>query len=207
MAGGYYGKVPMRGDFISHGLPFAMVERLHEWLAEGLAGAQAVLGARWDDLYLTAPIWHFAWPADLCGDVLAGVMLPSVDAVGRRFPLLALGFATAEAAHLALAGGDWYAAAETVLLSALADGATMADFQRDMAALPSLPATPTMPLHALAARTPLPAGQSLWWTAGAPHLPPALLAIGGWPSAADFALLMGDGAAAPDRLRPWPPAP
>lgn len=42
----------------------------------------------WDALYMSAPIWRFSLSAGLAGPgAMMGVLMPSVDRVGRRFPL------------------------------------------------------------------------------------------------------------------------
>ncbi len=59
------------------------------WLQDGMATARERLGDRagrtlWDG----APPWRFALPAGACGpDAVVGVLLPSEDMVGRRFPI------------------------------------------------------------------------------------------------------------------------
>ena len=58
------------------------------WLQECLAASRAALGERWLDIYLTSPAWRFACAAGACGPApVVGVMVPSVDRVGRYFPL------------------------------------------------------------------------------------------------------------------------
>jgi type VI secretion system protein ImpM len=47
-----------------------------------------MLGDGWLDTYLTSPAWRFAFGAGACGDApIVGVMVPSVDRVGRYFHL------------------------------------------------------------------------------------------------------------------------
>jgi len=43
---------------------------------------------RWLEAYLTSPVWRFVLSPGICGDgAYGGVMVPSVDRVGRYFPL------------------------------------------------------------------------------------------------------------------------
>jgi len=50
--------------------------------------APASSGEDWLDSYLTAPIWRFLLSSGVCGQMpMLGVMMPSVDRVGRYFPL------------------------------------------------------------------------------------------------------------------------
>lgn len=86
---GWYGKLPALGDFSSRRLPAAMVDQCDAWLSAGLAASQQALGPQWLDTYLTAPVWRFAWAPGVAGPTWwLGVLMPSVDRVGRYFPLL-----------------------------------------------------------------------------------------------------------------------
>ena len=85
---GWFGKLPMLGDFASRRLPDAFIRPWDDWLQPSLAAAKESIGERWLDLYLTFPVWRFVMPAGLVGDAgWIGVFLPSVDRVGRCFPL------------------------------------------------------------------------------------------------------------------------
>jgi type VI secretion system protein ImpM len=87
-APGFYGKIPSHGDFLSRRLPRQFIEPWDQWLQAGLIASREQLGTAWLDTFLVSPIWQFALPAGLCGnDAWAGVMMPSVDRVGRYFPL------------------------------------------------------------------------------------------------------------------------
>jgi type VI secretion system protein ImpM len=58
------------------------------WLQECVAASRAALRERWLDVYLTSPVWRFACAAGTCGPApVLGVIVPSVDRVGRYFPL------------------------------------------------------------------------------------------------------------------------
>jgi type VI secretion system protein ImpM len=121
---GYYGKLPARADFVSRRLPRPTVEIWDNWLQACLARSQTTLGPAWQDRYLTAPAWRFALPAQACGDaVLIGVMIPSVDAIGRCFPLLIAQELpkTTDTAALAAEAAPWFEAAEAMALAALAE--------------------------------------------------------------------------------------
>jgi type VI secretion system protein ImpM len=85
---GLFGKVPAHGDFVRRGLPTSFVAPWDAWLQAGIARARDAKGAAWAEVWDTAPAWRFALPAGACGpDAVAGVMLPSEDQVGRRFPI------------------------------------------------------------------------------------------------------------------------
>lgn len=85
---GVFGKIPSEGDFLRKGLPVDFIQIWDRWLQRGLAEMPLAFGARWDALYLTAPIWRFCLPAGLAGaETMLGILMPSVDRVGRRYPL------------------------------------------------------------------------------------------------------------------------
>lgn len=85
---GLYGKMPAHGDFVRRALPGSFVTPWDTWLAAGIAAARDRLGEEFAAVWDSAPPWRFALPAGTCGpDAVAGVMLPSADTVGRRFPL------------------------------------------------------------------------------------------------------------------------
>lgn len=85
---GWYGKIPNLGDFASRRLPSRFIVPWDDWLQRALAGSRAVLGDNWLNLYLTSPLWRFLLTPGVCGNAgWAGVLMPSVDRVGRYFPL------------------------------------------------------------------------------------------------------------------------
>ena len=85
---GFFGKLPSHGDFLRRQVSDAFVGVWDGWLQECLAASRAELGERWLDIYLTSPVWRFACAAGVCGPApVVGVMVPSVDRVGRYFPL------------------------------------------------------------------------------------------------------------------------
>jgi type VI secretion system protein ImpM len=97
---GLFGKLPARGDFVRAGLPGDFVAAWDDWLQDVLAASRAQLGAAWLPTFLKAPVWRFLLPPGHCGaGGVLGVLLPSVDRVGRYFPLtLAAVMPPAEAA-------------------------------------------------------------------------------------------------------------
>jgi type VI secretion system protein ImpM len=85
---GFYGKLPSHGDFLRRRVSDAFVDGWDAWLRECIASSRTTLGARWLDVYLTSPAWRFACAAGACGPApIVGVVAPSVDQVGRYFPL------------------------------------------------------------------------------------------------------------------------
>jgi type VI secretion system protein ImpM len=86
---GLYGKLPAHGDFISRNLPSAFISHLDEWLQGFIASSKEQLTDDWLNIYLTGPIWRFVFsPGCVDGNAWAGVLIPSVDSVGRYFPFV-----------------------------------------------------------------------------------------------------------------------
>lgn len=85
---GLYGKLPTHGDFLRRRVADEFVTPWDHWLQHAIADSRSVLGEQWLSIYLTSPIWRFALGPDVCGCApVAGLLLPSVDRVGRYFPL------------------------------------------------------------------------------------------------------------------------
>jgi type VI secretion system protein ImpM len=85
---GFYGKLPSHGDFLRRRVSDAFIGVWDGWLQECIAASRATLGDRWLDVYLTSPAWRFGCAAGTCGPLpIVGLMVPSVDRVGRYFPL------------------------------------------------------------------------------------------------------------------------
>lgn len=119
---GFYGKLPSVGDFVSRRLPQEFILPWDAWLQSSLAASQEVLGEQWLQCYLTSPIWRFALTPGLSGkDSWIGIVMPSVDRVGRYFPLTIACKVTAKASliQLFLDARDWFEELESVALSAL----------------------------------------------------------------------------------------
>lgn len=86
---GWYGKLPTLGDFASRRLDPAFIEPWDHWLASGLAAWRAA-DPQWLQAYLAGPTWRFLLaPGAIAkgSPAVAGVLMPSVDQVGRYFPL------------------------------------------------------------------------------------------------------------------------
>ena len=83
---GFYGKLPSHGDFLRRRVSDAFVAAWDPWLQGAIEASREMLGERWLDTYLTSPAWRFAAAAGAIGPSgVAGVMVPSVDRVGRYF--------------------------------------------------------------------------------------------------------------------------
>jgi len=129
---GWFGKLPATGDFVSRRLPGEFVSAWDGFLGDAIAGSKALLGDLWLDHYLASPIWQFVVFPPLCGPgAWVGLMMPSVDRVGRYFPLticsrLAAVPDTIEGADELL---DWLGTLEGAALGALDPEASLEDFE------------------------------------------------------------------------------
>ena len=117
-----YGKLPTKRDFIALGASRDFLNAWEPWLQGGVSASQAVLGERWQKAFLRAPIWRFWLGADLCGSSAIGAFMPSLDRVGRYFPLTVFACADRGAAISPPeidAQDAWFKAAEDFLISTL----------------------------------------------------------------------------------------
>jgi type VI secretion system protein ImpM len=121
---GWYGKIPGTGDFIARRVPGAFSQPWDAWEQGLMDGSRERLGAQWREAFLTMPPWRFVLGAGLVTpNAWAGLMLPSVDAVGRYFPLTVaspLPSAPLELVATLHAATAWFCAIEEVALSAIA---------------------------------------------------------------------------------------
>lgn len=163
-APGWFGKLPMLGDFATRRLPQPFVERLDGWLSEGVATSRAQLGSAWLSHYLGAPVWHFVLAPPLVdAQMWQGLMMPSVDAVGRYFPLLLAAPGTPPDARA------WHAALAEVALATLHPGARLEGLETALATL----ALPVAGAADEGTGSPgMSAGHSLWWVQGGEPAPP-----------------------------------
>lgn len=141
---GAFGKMPSVGDFFRMNAPPGFVQAWDDWLQRGLLQGAETLGDRWDAHYMSAPIWRFCLSGGLAGPSgVLGVIMPSVDRVGRRFPLTLMApLEDGEEALLAhFLESELFQQAEDLALAALED-----DMTRDRLA-ESLEGLPTPSLH------------------------------------------------------------
>lgn len=138
-APGWYGKIPALGDFASRRLASAFVAPWDDWLQDSMSQSRQALGAQWLDIYLTSPVWRFVLlPGVINAQAWAGVLMPSVDKVGRHFPLtLALGLDMQPSPVSALFQAQaWFDALEAEALAALAPQSTAETLEKKLQGLP-----------------------------------------------------------------------
>lgn len=133
--------MPSLGDFFRVDLPSSFVEPWDAWLQQTLRRAKSELNDRWNDCFMSAPIWRFTLGAGLIGpSAVMGVLMPSVDRVGRQFPLtLAMPVPSVDDVPLAhFSAGRVFAELESVALGALEDGITRDMLQGRLAQVPKV---------------------------------------------------------------------
>lgn len=178
---GWYGKLPSLGDFASRRLPPLFVEPWDRWLSAGLA-AWRDSDAGWVEAFLAAPTWRFALGARLPfpqSPGYAGVLMPSVDRVGRYFPLTV---ARPRGSMEQQAPASWLQALEGLAVAALHDDWSAERFD---AALEGLDAAgdsgPAWPEP----------GRTLWWCEREGHASTPLATAGLPDTTALVGLLAG----------------
>jgi len=134
---GWYGKLPTNGDFVTRRLPASFIEPWDAWLNAMLTGSRERLGAGWRDAFLSAPAWRFVLAPGVLGlQGWAGLIVPSVDSVGRYFPLtVASGLSTRSIDPVAtlVRAHNWYAEVEPVVSVALSPQADAGTFDAQLA--------------------------------------------------------------------------
>ncbi|MFJ5300603.1 type VI secretion system-associated protein TagF [Pseudomonas sp. NPDC088368] len=211
---GFYGKLASRGDFVSRGLPQSFIKPWDVWLASGLQVSQQQLGEDWLNAYLVSPLWRFALAAGVCGpDAVVGVLMPSIDRVGRYFPLTMAQTLEPDQSLAALTAAPeaWFEQVEALMLGTLEEGADFSVFDDRASTLGFLPTTHREPisrfagLHFTSANDPdsrhrmlaelACEGASLWWGKGSERIAPGLMRCQGLPDPAEFgSYLLGQGA-------------
>jgi type VI secretion system protein ImpM len=191
---GFCGKLPARGDFVAIGLPRHFVERWHDWMQRMLAASRDALAEDWLAAWNEAPIWRFALSPGICGpDAMLGLWMPSVDRVGRHFPLtLAAAAADTDVTALLKEGGGFLDVAEAAGLDVLAS-----DIEPDEIAARLSAESWIEPKEVGVSFDPLHDAGAIWWTDGAPRVPAGLFVTSALPDEKDFpGMLLADDAAA-----------
>lgn len=228
---GFFGKLPATGDFVQRRLPAAFTEVWDRHFEQAVSASRARLGEAWSAAWSEGAVWRYVLPAGICGNqAWAGIAGPASDRVGRCFPMtLAAPLDGPAAIAEVLRNQAWFAAAERV--HGEGQGGLGVDaFDARVTALPD-PLSPVTELHISVPRLdwhaadhwrlPLPLGGvdggflvslwqqmqavpglALWWTTGAPRMPPSALVTRGLPEPARYAGML-DVACAD---APWPAA-
>lgn len=188
---GFYGKLPIVGDFVHRRLPQDFVRPWDNWLQSALLTSHKQLGAEWKNRYLTSAIWRFILSAGLCGNkAVAGIMMPSVDKVGRYYPLtVATLFECAlPISDLLTQENQWFESLEEVALNALENDLSLHDFDSLIQATPAA----SFMKQTICDNQPFDfmSGYSLWNTTGNEATQPTLFSYKGLPPLNCFALFL-----------------
>lgn len=135
---GYYGKVPTHGDFVSGNLPRSFIDPWDTWLQQAMATSRQQIGENWLNNYLTAPPYHYILSPNICGEhIWLGVMIPSVDRVGRYYPLTLCRTVNPAANPLLLfeQHQQWFTDAQSLLLSCLDEAFELTEFEQKLKSL------------------------------------------------------------------------
>lgn len=117
-----FGKLQAKRDFVAPGAPREFLLAWEPWLQSGVSASRVALGAGWRDAYLTMPIWRFWLGAEICGAPAIGALMPSMDGVGRYFPLTIVFMSDGSEAPAPPEldpNDDWFASVEEFLLATL----------------------------------------------------------------------------------------
>ena len=165
-AAGWYGKLPGLGDFAMRRLPPNFVERWDQWLQAGLHDMPHARRAS-DDGSL-APVRRF-WLSPGVVDALAwgGLLMPSTDRAGRRFPLTVA--QPMPALAQAIAARRWFTSVVAAMRFTLDNEHTLDDFEDCLSALPPPLLRPAPRADELLAAEILQSTSvcSAWWCHGA----------------------------------------
>ena len=165
---GFFGKLPIRGDFITRRLPRDFTAPWDQWLQNAVAHSRERLGSSWLEHYLVSPIWRFVLSPDTCGPrTWGGVLMPSVDRVGRYFPLTLAVPLMQDPSPLSLVQGaeEWFTGCENLALAVLNEEIDLEEFDAGLSAL-----KPPAPEEEVRYASPLHQDQRIAWEL---PLPPA----------------------------------
>ncbi|MDN4502249.1 type VI secretion system-associated protein TagF [Alteromonadaceae bacterium BrNp21-10] len=217
MQPGFYGKMPIKGDFIQRRLDRGITAQWDDWLQTCMDNSRAALGDAWLNHYLVSPVWRFILaPNTVSANCFAGIVMPSVDSVGRHFPLtLAMELpADLNLMHFAIAEDNWFEQLEDLAFSTLEPQCDIETFDAALQQIgPKLPLLNAMPMAAkegrrgwlhsgLTSTELLQAGyaQQLnnhienggghWWTVGSDNITPAFVSYDRLPPASEFAAFL-----------------
>lgn len=217
---GLFGKIPQQSDFVTHHLPESFVEHWHHWLQSCISISQEQLGDDWLNHYMISPVWHFAlMPGILHEKSIVGVMIPSVDDIGRYFPSIIAHIGEHDIWSAYLTGQNWFEGADKAALFSLADNVSYSQMIERLETLetPEFDALPQYTsqsaTHAFKGNQVVPhtnektpnelalsllpkafqqryGNHSLWWTQGSEHISPCLAISSDLPDPGQYAAML-----------------
>ena len=215
---GWYGKLPVAGDFVARGLPTGLTRQVGDWFAEGMDQLASAGGEGWRPAYRLSPIWHFVMNRALWDErPLMGCVAPSQDRVGRCSPVLALRSIEPDRIEAALPPvSAWLYEVDELLRQVIADAMPIDSvlqgldnaLRTEMAQAGGDSAGQILTELGIAERSASPRQawfswpdlpelflerqqRSFWWAEPSPKQPPRQIIHNGPPDAELFCLLMG----------------
>jgi len=85
---GYFGKLPIYGDFIRHGASGSEIRELDDWIQRGMEYCLRKNLKNWEEEFLQAPPLFFLFHTHEARQLLVGVLHPAQDQNGRIYPFL-----------------------------------------------------------------------------------------------------------------------
>lgn len=141
----WFGKLPSIGDFVGRRMPHDLTGDWDYWLRSGLDQLRTDAPDAWSQRFVHSPIWFFLTPARVTAVPACGVIAPSVDRVGRFYPLTVM--ALADGPHAALADKPtlcrYLAGAHAAVVDARRQPLSPDELDARLAALPSPFAAPS----------------------------------------------------------------
>lgn len=133
-----FGKLGAKRDFVALATPRRFLETWEPWVQACMSASRHQLGQEWQNAFLTAPVWRFWLGADISGATVVGAIMPSLDGVGRYYPLTLL--VVADPSHSIPppdfdAQDPWFAAAEEFLLATLDQARSFEDISAALDAM------------------------------------------------------------------------
>lgn len=118
---GFYGKLPINGDFLSRNLSHEVTLCIDEWFQISMAQLRHRL-PDWSYFFNSSPSWFFLIPSNFFSSkAYAGYITPSIDRVGRCFPLIVLKEMHKDSPLNVESLQHWYLTTETIVQNCLRD--------------------------------------------------------------------------------------
>ncbi|WP_300214564.1 type VI secretion system-associated protein TagF [Acidovorax sp.] len=135
----WYGKLPSLGDFAGRRMPHALTTEWDTWLREGMEELRRADDTGWPDTFVNAPLWFFIAPVAALGLPVIGALAPSMDRVGRYYPLTVMATAPREGCPFAddLQVKTFLAGARSAIVDARRRALSVDELDRRISQLPN----------------------------------------------------------------------
>ena len=116
---GFYGKLPSNGDFLSRNLSHDVTISIDEWFQISMTQLRHRL-PDWSYFFNASPSWFFIVPCNFFSPkAYVGYITPSIDRVGRCFPLIVLKEMSKDAIFSSGALEYWFSSTEEIVRNCL----------------------------------------------------------------------------------------